>query len=216
MPVNCYQIAYDRAENELAQIDAQIQNLTRRKELLDPLLEPLRLLVSESDSVTIPAYAIAYEQAANEIAEIDAQIQGLPRRKELLERLLEPLKVLASESDAAQETATVSNGSFTEFSQAAAEEVADLSADDPETDPEPFKHPAPMVLLEVGEPGGHAEANGRSISVEDRGVSSEDRPISTEDIAELAYRFWDERGRAHGYHQEDWQRAAHELQSSAY
>jgi hypothetical protein len=54
MSTNCYQIACEHATNEIAEINAQIQRLTRRKELLEKLLEPLKLLVPESGSVAFP------------------------------------------------------------------------------------------------------------------------------------------------------------------
>lgn len=37
------------------------------------------------------------------------------------------------------------------------------------------------------------------------------KSISHEEIARLAHRFWIERGRQHGHHQEDWLRAEREL-----
>jgi hypothetical protein len=39
--------------------------------------------------------------------------------------------------------------------------------------------------------------------------------ISQERVAELAYRFWNERGRSHGHHEEDWFRAEQLLHSNA-
>jgi Protein of unknown function (DUF2934) len=36
-----------------------------------------------------------------------------------------------------------------------------------------------------------------------------------EQIAELAHRFWAERGRQHGSHEQDWLRAEHELKGKA-
>jgi Protein of unknown function (DUF2934) len=221
MPTNSYQIAYDRAGSEIAEIGAQLETLTCRKELLARLLEPLSLLVSESDSSAIPAYAIAYEQAVSEIAAIDAQIQNLPRRKALLEQILEPLKNLVSEfgsreeSDFAQAAETASNGSYAEFTDAT-EESADFLAGVPESESGPFENPPPSIDREEKEAGLHAGSNGQSHSIESQTTSSEGRIISLEDVAELAYRFWDERGRLHGHHEEDWRRAAHELQHSAY
>ncbi len=55
MSTNCYQIAWEHATNEIAEINAQIQRLARRKELLEKLLEPLKLLLPESGSIAIPA-----------------------------------------------------------------------------------------------------------------------------------------------------------------
>jgi hypothetical protein len=39
--------------------------------------------------------------------------------------------------------------------------------------------------------------------------------ISREQVAELAHRFWLERGRAHGHHEEDWFRAEQLLSGKA-
>jgi hypothetical protein len=39
--------------------------------------------------------------------------------------------------------------------------------------------------------------------------------ISPEKVAELAHRFWAERGGAHGHHEDDWFRAEQELRAKA-
>jgi hypothetical protein len=39
--------------------------------------------------------------------------------------------------------------------------------------------------------------------------------ISPEQIAELAHKFWAERGHKHGHHEEDWLRAEKELRGKA-
>jgi hypothetical protein len=39
--------------------------------------------------------------------------------------------------------------------------------------------------------------------------------ISHEQVAQLAYRFWTERGHKHGHHEEDWFRAERELRGKA-
>ena len=39
--------------------------------------------------------------------------------------------------------------------------------------------------------------------------------ISHEQVAELAHRFWNERGRVHGHHEEDWFRAEQLLRAKA-
>ncbi|MGB3627882.1 MAG: hypothetical protein WBA18_00200, partial [Terracidiphilus sp.] len=54
MSTDCYQTAYERAINELAEINEQLERLIRRKELLEKLLEPLKL-VAESAPVVAPA-----------------------------------------------------------------------------------------------------------------------------------------------------------------
>jgi hypothetical protein len=39
--------------------------------------------------------------------------------------------------------------------------------------------------------------------------------VSHDQVAQLAHRFWNERGRAHGHHEEDWFRAEQELRHRA-
>ncbi len=39
--------------------------------------------------------------------------------------------------------------------------------------------------------------------------------FSHEQVAQLAHRFWNERGRLHGHHEEDWFRAEQELRARA-
>jgi hypothetical protein len=39
--------------------------------------------------------------------------------------------------------------------------------------------------------------------------------VSHQQVAELAHRFWNERGRAHGHHEEDWFRAEQLLRGNA-
>jgi sigma54-dependent transcription regulator len=46
-------------------------------------------------------------------------------------------------------------------------------------------------------------------------VTSIDRSISYEEVARLAHRFYEERGRTHGHHIEDWFRAEQELLGKA-
>ena len=41
------------------------------------------------------------------------------------------------------------------------------------------------------------------------------QPVSYEKVAELAHRYWNERGREHGHHVEDWFRAEQELRGKA-
>ncbi len=150
-------------------------------------------------------YEIAFEHATNEIAEIEAQIERLTSRKELLEKLLEPLKLLVRESDSAAIPAWVSEGSNSD--SATAEAAAQVSqavelADVSEPEPGLSEAPVPLVEPQVEE-----------TTVDDAMENGES--ISHEEVAQLAYRFWNERGQVHGYHQADWFRAAQELQNSA-
>ena len=147
-------------------------------------------------------YETAYEHATSEIAEIDAQIERLTRRKELLEKLLEPLKLLVPELAIAAVHAKVSDGSNSEFSAPNAATLAPsvVLVEAPQVEPGPFEAPDPVIQPTIEETNAHIGSG---------------RPISDEDIAGLAYRLWNERGRIHGHHEEDWFRAAQELQNSA-
>jgi hypothetical protein len=127
-------------------------------------------------------YKIAYERATSEIAEIDAQIERLTRRKELLQKLLDPLEPLLSESASVTIPAAPFYGSDTEI-------------------PVP-EAPTQVSPVEMDETNAHARGNGRS--------------IPHEEIAWLAYSFWNERGQVHGYHEDDWFRAAHALHDAPY
>ena len=46
-------------------------------------------------------------------------------------------------------------------------------------------------------------------------VKTAGTPISHEQIAQLAHRFFAERGHVHGHHEEDWLRAERELRTKA-
>lgn len=155
MSTNCYQIAYEHATNEVAEINAQIESLIRRKELLEKLLEPLELLVPEFGSIAIPVEA--GDSANGELADEEPAAQG------------SPVMVLV--------------------------EIAQ-----PES--EPLEATAPMMQPEVDATNLRARRNGSS--------------APHEEVALRAYHFWNERGQTHGYHEEDWLRATHELQNSAY
>lgn len=54
------------------------------------------------------------------------------------------------------------------------------------------------------------KTNGSSMSHGTNG-----RSISHDQVAQLAHRFWAERGRTHGHHEEDWFRAEQEIRSRA-
>lgn len=77
MSTNCYQIAFEHATNELAEINAHIERLTHRKELLEKLLEPLRLLIPDPGSVAIHATVsdgVNTESPASEAAAQDSTV----------------------------------------------------------------------------------------------------------------------------------------------
>jgi hypothetical protein len=72
---NCYQIAYEQAANEIAEIEAQIKRLTRRKALLEKVLEPLKPLIPEPDV----AASVAFSRGANtELSVPEAATEASP------------------------------------------------------------------------------------------------------------------------------------------
>jgi hypothetical protein len=45
--------------------------------------------------------------------------------------------------------------------------------------------------------------------------SPQQRHVSEDEVAQLAHRYWHERGRVDGHHEEDWYRAEQELRGKA-
>jgi len=150
-------------------------------------------------------YELAYERATNEIAEINAQlqrikiqIQKLTVRRELLGKLLEPLGLVAAgvTSNAFQaELSDGSDGASPQLSQVMV--LVGL----PELQPASLEVPVSRMDSQPEETNGH--------------VAGDSQAIRYEDVAELAYRFWNERGQAHGHHEEDWARAIAEVEGLA-
>jgi hypothetical protein len=142
-------------------------------------------------------YQTAYERTMVELAEINEQLEKLTRRKQLLEKLLAPVKLVAESAPVA-----AAGNSNSEFS--ARDENPQMSTvilvDVPEAESSPLETQIPFGEPQSEAPNHHAESNGR--------CSSDD------EVADLAYRFWNEGGRIHGRHEDDWHRAAHELQNS--
>lgn len=150
-------------------------------------------------------YQIAYENAIDEIAAINAQTWRLTSRKEQLEKLLESLKPLVSESG---------------FAAILARDAEDLQTESPAAEADAQASPV-AVLLDVSQPEYEpleAPASTMQPQAEETnaGASRSSAAISHDDVAALAYRFWNERGQTHGHHEEDWFRAARELQNPAY
>jgi len=60
-----------------------------------------------------------------------------------------------------------------------------------------------------------AMKNGNGISadpaVQNHHGAAQERSVSQEEVARLAHSYWQERGRRHGHHIEDWFRAEQEL-----
>jgi hypothetical protein len=153
--------------------------------------------------MTINCYQVAYENAISEISEIDAQLLGLTCRKELLEILLESLRPLVPESG---------------FDAAPAGNAGDVTAEPDATGDASQDFPV-VAFLEISQPEvdfHEASMEAMQPEIEVTNMTAGGRGAhSHEDIAALAYRFWIERGCAHGHHEEDWSRAASEVQNSA-
>ncbi len=47
------------------------------------------------------------------------------------------------------------------------------------------------------------------------GIKGNGSSVPHDQVAQLAHRFWNERGRVHGHHEEDWYRAEQALRSRA-
>lgn len=141
-------------------------------------------------------YELAYASATNEIAEINTQIQRLIHRRELLGRLLEPLRLVVPGISSDVFPPELTNGS-----DAASPQLSQVMVPVgvPELQSASIEAPAFMMESEADQTNG--EANGHA--------------IRQEDVAELAYRFWNERGQVHGHHEEDWARATAEVQGMA-
>lgn len=60
-------------------------------------------------------------------------------------------------------------------------------------------------------------ANGAEANpvAENLNAVAHERSVSRDEVARLAHRFWQERGRRHGQHEEDWLRAEQELRRHA-
>jgi hypothetical protein len=162
------------------------------------------MIERRNETMFTNCYQIAFENATNEIAEINAQIQKLARRKELLEKLVEPLRTLVSASESFANHAAVSDDSNSQSANSTADthaSQAGILVDVFEAEPGPLEGSAAVTQPDVDEANLQTERNGG--------------PVSHADVAGLAYRFWNERGRVHGHHEADWFRATHELQNSA-
>ena len=66
----------------------------------------------------------------------------------------------------------------------------------------PRKAPAKKASILTMEPNGSRS-------------SSASRPVAHDEVAQLAHRYWAERGRQHGHDVEDWFRAEQELRARA-
>lgn len=152
-------------------------------------------------------YEIACQHAANELAEINAQLQRLTLRKQRLENLLEPLMLLVSGSTPLELSGTVSNPESDVATPQLSSVVVLVGLPEPRANS--MEASATVLQHAMEAVNGHETGHGHSASL-DNGEA-----ISDDAVAQLAYRYWNERGQAHGYHDEDWARAAAELRSAA-
>jgi hypothetical protein len=70
------------------------------------------------------------------------------------------------------------------------------------------KAPTKSSSKKVAETNGAAKSNGVPSNLTEM-------KLSREQIAQLAHRYWIERGHQHGHHEEDWFRAEQELRGKA-
>jgi hypothetical protein len=73
MPANGYQVAFDRAVNEIGEINAHLEKLTRRKELLEKLVDLLKDVKVQED---VTDFAAAAHKAQHEYANFEAGSAG--------------------------------------------------------------------------------------------------------------------------------------------
>jgi Protein of unknown function (DUF2934) len=74
---------------------------------------------------------------------------------------------------------------------------------------------APKAAAKPGKPAAKKTVASAKASVNPASHSTNGNSISHDQVAMLANRFWNERGRTHGHHEEDWFRAEQELRSRA-
>jgi hypothetical protein len=70
---------------------------------------------------------------------------------------------------------------------------------------------APKAAAKSRKPKENNPAEKKTVSSTNGNGSS----VSHDQVAQLAHRFWNERGRVHGHHEEDWYRAEQALRSRA-
>jgi len=73
MPANGYQVAFDRAVNEIGVINAYLEKLSRRKELLEKLVDLLKDVKDQEDATN---FAAAAHKAQQEYANFEAGSAG--------------------------------------------------------------------------------------------------------------------------------------------
>ena len=133
-------------------------------------------------------YQVAYERATSEISAINALLTKLIRRKELLEEVIAPLQRLAASGDSPIPASAGSNAS-------------DSGSQEETPDEHAFAFAIPK---NAPDEVGHGANGASAVSDATEGLDG--------GVAELAYRFWIERGGIHGQHEQDWLRAEGELQ----
>jgi hypothetical protein len=76
---------------------------------------------------------------------------------------------------------------------------------------------APKVAATSRKPAENNPAEKKTVaSTKGNGsINGNGSSVSHDQVAQLAHRFWNERGRTHGRHEEDWYRAEQALRSKA-
>lgn len=197
MSINGYQIAIVEATNEIAEINAELEKLTQRKNLIEKLLGVLKDVATQSESfdasATIP-HAPAAEVPATDAATDRAAVHEAAVHK------AETHDIAAHKSPEANAAAHSAPAAELHGDGAAAKES-----------PPPTESPTPVSsaaerLYEWAESEPEPEARRGAVLAAGNG-----RPSLHERVAQLAYRFWTERCYVHGYNNDDWFRAEREL-----
>ena len=151
------------------------------------------------------AYEIVRQYAAGEVTEINAQILKLIQRKDLIKRLLDLLDKL--------EPLSATNGDPASYS-------AETETPAPEhSQPDLPGFQSIAHTEQAPGPGNrdlhvYLEALAIATAEEAGATASQVESFPDDKIAALAYRFWLERGCAHGHDNEDWVRAVQELRNA--
>lgn len=149
------------------------------------------------------SYEIARERAFAEIAEIALRIEELTERKRRLEKLVELLAALDS-APHPDDASVAACESETSLPQTTPENVAPTA--------ENAACKAPTLASQLEKLYEHEQAQAPVAEESSEAGTTENRRVpSHEEIAQLAYRYWTERGCTHGHDEEDWFRAEREL-----
>jgi hypothetical protein len=74
---------------------------------------------------------------------------------------------------------------------------------------------APKAAAKTRKPSENKPSEKKTVASTNGSTNGNGSSLSHDQVAQLAHRFWNERGRVHGHHEEDWYRAEQALRSRA-